>query len=748
MFSSITSLFSRNKASSKGSNRKTSSRTHNRRAFLSVEGLENRLVPSGSGGPVPPPGPPTNGVPVQLPDSPYFFAVTAPSTVTDGISFSVTVTEYARKSGNVYPSSDNFELVQTNGGTNVNLGSFKLSGGKAKVNVTPDGVGSETILAEDGSFSNPSTYISGGTNLTAKVGAFTKLGVSVPNTAVAGSTFTATVTAEDVNGFTVPTATATPVFTASGQQIYVTNGSWSQGAGTYTLELDSPGSVKITATSGKYTGSTSISINPHGSDWFTQHIVDPGLQAVARNSFNRDGALTYNDWLALFARAEAESSTVTATMMADFKTLLNNASYLKIPGFVVNLASKVVVGDPSNSTIDVLQSNGDPKAIPLGGNLKAGDPATKLGQLVSKRFDGTDEPLTAFGGNQTTPYQLASNTTPLFNEGVPKYTDVQEGQVGDCWLIVTLAEVAFRDPSVIENMFTPVQRDSHNNVTVWAVQFFINGTPDFVTVDDNLPGFADGTNGGLWVALAVKAYAEEAGSGKIGAKPFGNSYNSLNFGGATNSEPAITGNNANYYLSGSSIASNLLPGWQNGQLEVVGTPGLPSNATSAATLNGAFVVEAHDYAVVGYNSTTKYFTLYNPWGINTGTFAISSTIESGVCPETISGTAQQIAAIASELDTFAGSAASLGHVVAAQDQLATSTGLMPAASDGLAQTSHTDAVFSNLVSLPQGTQIQPLATAHMDALFGAMGIASQGSMMSDLDDPLVSHKHRDLVWAN
>ncbi len=30
------------------------------------------------------------------------------------------------------------------------------------------------------------------------------------------------------------------------------------------------------------------------------------------------------------------------------------------------------------------------------------------------------------------------------------------------------------------------------------------------------------------------------------------------------------------------------------------------------------VVAGHAYAVVGYNATTKQFTLFNPWGINNG----------------------------------------------------------------------------------------------------------------------------------
>ena len=42
----------------------------------------------------------------------------------------------------------------------------------------------------------------------------------------------------------------------------------------------------------------------------------------------------------------------------------------------------------------------------------------------------------------------------LFGANGPSYLDVQQGHVGDCWLMASLAEVAARDPSDIQNMFT------------------------------------------------------------------------------------------------------------------------------------------------------------------------------------------------------------------------------------------------------------------------------------------------------
>ena len=52
--------------------------------------------------------------------------------------------------------------------------------------------------------------------------------------------------------------------------------------------------------------------------------------------------------------------------------------------------------------------------------------------------------------------------------------DVQQGQVGDCWLMASLAEVAARDPQDIRNMFTADGTAVENGATVslYTVRFF------------------------------------------------------------------------------------------------------------------------------------------------------------------------------------------------------------------------------------------------------------------------------------
>ena len=65
----------------------------------------------------------------------------------------------------------------------------------------------------------------------------------------------------------------------------------------------------------------------------------------------------------------------------------------------------------------------------------------------------------------------ATHTTPL---GEPSYLDVEQGAVGDCWLLASLAEVAARDPQDIKNMFAydGTTLDNGSTVGLYSVRFF------------------------------------------------------------------------------------------------------------------------------------------------------------------------------------------------------------------------------------------------------------------------------------
>lgn len=104
---------------------------------------------------------------------------------------------------------------------------------------------------------------------------------------------------------------------------------------------------------------------------------------------------------------------------------------------------------------------------------------------------------------------------PLFGEGGPSPDDVDQGQVGDCWLLAAYGSLASVDPGRIESLIT-----DHGDGTYTV--HFADGD---VTVDDELPykidtdgtvrllyaGGAVGASTPLWPAIIEKAQAIKMG---------------------------------------------------------------------------------------------------------------------------------------------------------------------------------------------------------------------------------------------
>jgi hypothetical protein len=212
----------------------------------------------------------------------------------------------------------------------------------------------------------------------------------------------------------------------------------------------------------------------------------------------------------------------------------------------------------------------------------------------------------------------------LFGPNGPSYTDVAQGSAGDCWLLASLGETAARDPNIIQNMFI------NDGNGIWTVRFYVNGAPDYVTVNDQLPldtvnpsynggyAFDAPQNGILWVALAEKAYAQENLSGQIStSQPGSDSYAALNGGFPSWALPTITGLSSNlYYVTPGLTAESIATALEEGELVCICTP---SNSSTGQNLDiDPYLVAGHCYAVVGYNpSSSMPFEVFNPSGINT-----------------------------------------------------------------------------------------------------------------------------------
>jgi hypothetical protein len=199
-----------------------------------------------------------------------------------------------------------------------------------------------------------------------------------------------------------------------------------------------------------------------------------------------------------------------------------------------------------------------------------------------------------------------------------------------------LSEVAARDPKAIENMFTydGTTVDNGSTVGLYTVRFYnTSGVAVYVQVDTELPQYQSngqslpyyaqvqtwlGTQA-LWVALAEKGYAEANGLGDVTTlvnlsegynNEYQNAYADVQAGFSTWSLPAITGDSAS---QNSINPTNIAAAWNAGDFIVLNT------SLTAAPPNSDIVGD-HEYAVVGYNtSSSTPFELFNLWGTESAT---------------------------------------------------------------------------------------------------------------------------------
>ncbi len=186
----------------------------------------------------------------------------------------------------------------------------------------------------------------------------------------------------------------------------------------------------------------------------------------------------------------------------------------------------------------------------------------------------------------------------------PLETDVNQGSLGDCYFLATLASLAHSSPGQLEQLAVDLGDGTY------AVQFDRNGVYTYVRVDSRFPsgpfgGLAydhPGSDGDIWSLVLEKAYA----AFRTGA----NTYNSLNSGwmgnvfndfGIANAYLSLSVSEASFYATVSSALAA-------GDAVTVGT------YASAPNLVGS-----HAYSIVGASKNASGQTVYlvrNPWGVS------------------------------------------------------------------------------------------------------------------------------------
>ena len=221
-------------------------------------------------------------------------------------------------------------------------------------------------------------------------------------------------------------------------------------AGLYTAP-GTAGTYRVAAKSGSIAGAAKVSVTlprplPHRRPT-PGGLQDPVLAALVQK-LDADGSLSRADMIQILTSVGA-SGTVSATDLADLKTILADAAQYNMPSYVQVLAGDVVNGNPANANY---------QGAPLG-NLAAGSSATQLNDLIDKWFSaptsGADQQLADLhdGLRFALPHHAFHN-----NE--------YQGELGDCYFISSLGTIADSNPAAIENMFI------NNGDGTYTVRFY------------------------------------------------------------------------------------------------------------------------------------------------------------------------------------------------------------------------------------------------------------------------------------
>ncbi|RTL95066.1 MAG: peptidase C2, partial [Bradyrhizobiaceae bacterium] len=336
------------------------------------------------------------------------------------------------------------------------------------------------------------------------------------------------------------TAAAAPTATSSADPsaaiaIY---GNFCSVAATLTTTSSTTSSVTAkTTTSTVAATSTTKTTVPAWVNTLTNAAIKADMTAAITN-----GTVTYAGLLKVFtdidASLAATKTKLSASQFADLKTIVANLNNgVSTSSYLTYIAQSFVNGNAANAT----WTGGAASAVALG-NLAAGATELQFAELIGKWFLGTDLPSSkVILGSTQFSVSYSNSTKPLFSAAGASMNDINQGYLGDCYLLAGLAEVAYKEQSVISSMFTA------NGNGTYGVRFYVNGAARYVTVNSALAnGGTIFNNGGtaIWASLAEKAYAELQASGVYTGNSinYGNSYTTIGNGGAPQiALEAITG---------------------------------------------------------------------------------------------------------------------------------------------------------------------------------------------------------------
>jgi len=190
------------------------------------------------------------------------------------------------------------------------------------------------------------------------------------------------------------------------------------------------------------------------------------------------------------------------------------------------------------------------------------------------------------------------------------HSDVTQGQVGDCYLLASLAAISVADPGAIRRM---VQTNPNGTYTVTfhdgghPVEIVV--TPDFPTMANGQMAFAaPGDGGEIWTMTVEKAYAQWKGD-----------YAHIEGGFAERAMEHITGQPADHHGVGGIHDAGKIDQWLHEKRPIsLSTKGHDDSLFLDAEQH---YVAGHAYSVIGTKGDSVL--IENPWGREYPTVEVS-----------------------------------------------------------------------------------------------------------------------------
>ena len=370
-------------------------------------------------------------------------------------------------------------------------------------------------------------------------------------------------------------------------------------------------------------------------NWINQ-LSNPTI-AADMSAADMGGMVSYAGMQKLFtdviAQLNTSHSTLSASQFADLQTIAANLNLGETAsGYLQYIIDALADGNIDNAN----WHGGTAIASPLG-NLAVGSSATQLTELVNKWFGGQDLPSLANNpGLNASSIFYSTTGGNLFGPSGPQMSDINQGQLGDCYLCASLAEVAQLNPAVIESMI------ASNGNNTYSVRFFVDGVAQYITVNNQLPdgGTLFDSGPALWGSLIEKAYAQlQAGGDLTGGSThyYGNAYATIGAGGypwytleeitgatsLVNFVPSYSHNSWLMETLGQNLVTQVTNSGNSTQAVLMmlmtdlanGNDVVLSSQTSAHDANGKLtLVASHAFSIYGYDSVTGLLELRNPWG--------------------------------------------------------------------------------------------------------------------------------------